>query len=50
MIPDGFSYAFDLSTPSCRLNNQPYDPTDTVNTQHYVIDGFILSPNTERNP
>ena len=23
----------------------PYDPADTVNTQYYVIDGFIVSPN-----
>ena len=44
-LPEGFSYAFDLSVPSCRLLNQPYDPADTANTQHYVIDGFILSPN-----
>ena len=25
--------------------NQPYDPSDAANTQYYVIDGFILSPN-----
>lgn len=45
MIPDGFTFAYDTSTPSCRLNNQPYDASDTVNTQYYVIDGYILSPN-----
>ena len=45
MLPEGWSYAYDLSVPSCRLLNQPYDPADTENTQHYVIDGFILSPN-----
>ena len=45
MLPEGWSYAYDLSVPSCRLLNQPYDPADTDNTQHYVIDGFILSPN-----
>ena len=44
-LPEGFTYAFDLSTPSCRLLNQPYDPSDAANTQYYVIDGFILSPN-----
>jgi len=44
-LPEGWSYACDLSTPSCRLLNQPYDPSDMENTQHYVIDGFILSPN-----
>ena len=45
MLPEGWSYAYDLSVPSCHLLNQPYDPADTENTQHYVIDGFILSPN-----
>ncbi|MBQ3481334.1 MAG: endonuclease [Oscillospiraceae bacterium] len=44
-LPEGFSFAYDLSVPSCRLLNQPYDPGDTVNTQHYVIDGLIVSPN-----
>ena len=47
MLPAGWSYACSLDVPSCRLLNQPYDPNDTVNTQHYVIDGFILSPNVE---
>ncbi|MBQ6465276.1 MAG: endonuclease/exonuclease/phosphatase family protein [Oscillospiraceae bacterium] len=45
MLPEGWSFVFDLETPSCRLLNQPYDPTDTVNTQYYVIDGYIVSPN-----
>ena len=44
-LPDGFRFAFDFSTPSCRLLNQPYDPADLENTQHYTIDGFIVSPN-----
>ena len=44
-LPGGFQLVFDDSTPTCRLLNQPYDPADTVNTQYYVIDGFILSPN-----
>ena len=44
-LPEGFSFVYDLSVPSCRLLNQPYDPSDTVNTQHYVIDGLIVSPN-----
>lgn len=47
LLPEGWSYAYDLETPSCRLLNKPYDPADTKNTQHYVIDGFILSPNVE---
>ncbi len=44
---EGWKYAYDSKTPTCRLLNQPYDPSDTVNTQYYVIDGFILSPNVE---
>ena len=47
MLPEGWSYAYSLDVPSCRLLNQPYNPADTANTQHYVIDGFILSPNVE---
>ena len=46
-LPEGFGYAYDLLVPSCRLLNQPYDPTDTENTQYYVIDGFIVSPNVK---
>ena len=45
MLPEGFGYAYDLTVPSCRLLNQPYNPADTENTQYYVIDGFIVSPN-----
>ncbi|MFR6426479.1 MAG: hypothetical protein ACLUNO_13905 [Oscillospiraceae bacterium] len=33
--------------PTCRLDNQPYD-AESEATQHYVIDGFILSPNVSR--
>lgn len=47
LLPEGWSFAYDLTTPSCRLLNQPYDPADTENTQYYVIDGFIVSPNVE---
>ena len=36
---------FDDSVPTCRLLNQPYNPADTANTQYYVIDGMIVSPN-----
>lgn len=45
-LPEGWSYAWDSSTPTCRLLNQPYDPRSSE-TQYYVIDGFILSPNVE---
>ena len=47
LLPEGWRYVYDNETPSCRLLNQPYDPTDAEHTQHYVIDGFILSPNVE---
>ena len=47
LLPEGFQFAFDSAVPTCRLLNQPYDPGDTVNTQYYVIDGFIVSPNVK---
>lgn len=43
-LPTGWRYAYDDSTPTCRLLNQPYDPSSPL-TQYYVIDGFIVSPN-----
>ncbi|MCI8560857.1 MAG: endonuclease/exonuclease/phosphatase family protein [Dorea sp.] len=43
-LSEGWKLAYDTSVPSCRLLNQPYDP-DSHDTQHYVIDGFIISPN-----
>lgn len=46
VLPDGWRLAYDTAVPSCRLLNQPYDPKSPL-TQHYVIDGFILSPNVE---
>lgn len=45
-LPEGWSYAYDSSTPTCRLLNQPYDRSSDK-TQYYVLDGFILSPNIE---
>ena len=47
LLPEGWRFSYDLDTPSCRLLNQPYDPSDTDHTQYYIIDGFILSPNVE---
>ena len=44
ILPQGWRFACDLDTPSCRLLNHPYDP-DPAGNQFYVIDGFILSPN-----
>lgn len=46
-IPQGFKCVFDSEVPSCRLLNQPYNPADTHGTQHYVLDGFIVSPNVK---
>lgn len=43
-LPQGWQYAYDASSPTCRLLNQPYDPNSSA-TQYYVIDGFIVSPN-----
>ena len=45
LLPEGWGLAYDLTVPSCRLLNQPYDPADAAGTQHYVIDGLIVSPN-----
>lgn len=44
MLPEGWRLAYDTAVPSCRLLNEPYDP-GSANTQYYVIDGFIVSPN-----
>lgn len=44
-LAEGWRYVWDDSVPTCRLLNQPYDPADTANTQYYVIDGFLASPN-----
>lgn len=44
ILPQGWQFACDLTVPSCRLLNHPYDP-DPAGNQFYVIDGFILSPN-----
>lgn len=49
IMPEGWALAYDMSTPTCRLLNQPYNPSDTEKTQYYVIDGFILSPNIQLN-
>ena len=47
LLPEAWCYGYDLIAPSCRLLNQPYDRSDPENTQYYVIDGYILSPNVE---
>ena len=42
-LPEGWQYAYDLTSPTCRLLDKPYDGSN----QLYVIDGFIVSPNVE---
>lgn len=44
-LPEGWQYAYDLSTPSCRSMEKAL--TDPATHQFYLIDGFILSPNIE---
>jgi endonuclease/exonuclease/phosphatase family metal-dependent hydrolase len=44
MLNPGWQYAFDGKIHSCRLLNQPYSG-NAADTQYYVIDGFIISPN-----
>lgn len=43
-LRNGWQYAYDDSVPTARLLNEPYNPR-SKNTQYYVIDGFIVSPN-----
>ena len=40
----GWAFVNDTSVPTSRLLNEPYDP-QSENTQYYMIDGLILSPN-----
>ena len=43
-LPEGWQYVYDENAPTCRLLNKPYEKESA---QHYVIDGFIVSPNVE---
>lgn len=43
-LPSGYTYAIDITKPTCRLLNEPYNKT-SANTQYYIIDGFIVSNN-----
>ena len=43
-LPEGFTFAYDTTTPSCRSLDRPLDAADP-DFQYYLIDGFILSPN-----
>lgn len=46
LLGEGWTLATDTSTPSCRRLNKPYNGNFEEN-EYWVIDGFILSPNTE---
>mgnify|MGYP000906777153 CR=1 FL=1 len=46
-LENGFVFAVDVATPTCRLLHQPYDSDNPENNQYYVIDGFIVSANVE---
>lgn len=41
ILPKGWQFAYDTTSATCRLLDQPYSDA----CQKYVIDGFILSPN-----
>ena len=42
-LPEGFGFAFDGLSPTCRLLDVPYKGNETP--QFYIIDGFIVSSN-----
>lgn len=46
-LENGFSFGVDITTPTCRLLDKPYDTENSDNNQYYVIDGFIVSNNIE---
>jgi endonuclease/exonuclease/phosphatase family metal-dependent hydrolase len=47
-LPDGFTYAYDLSVPTCRSLDKPYGGNRDDHFM-YVIDGFIVSGNIKVN-
>lgn len=47
-LPSEYTFAIDITKPSCRLLNDPYNKT-SPNTQYYIIDGFIVSSNIQIN-
>lgn len=44
-VDHNFTFGVDVTNPTCRLLNKPYDTVDSNNNQYYVIDGFIVSAN-----
>ena len=47
-LPQGYRFAFDARTPTCRALETPYDG-DRSAVVMYVIDGFIVSDNVKVN-
>jgi len=47
-LPDGFTYAYDLSVPTCRSLDRAYDGNREDYTL-YAIDGFVVSGNVKVN-
>jgi len=47
-LPTGFTYAFDLSVPTCRSLDKAYDGNRDDHTL-YAIDGYIVSDNIKIN-
>jgi len=47
-LPQGFSFVTDPSVPTCRSTHENYTG-DRANSQFYVIDGFLISPNIKVN-
>lgn len=45
-LPNNYSFQVDITSPSCRLLNEPYYK-ENPNTQYYIIDGYIVSSNIE---
>ena len=45
-LPEGWNFTYDMSNPTCRLLNKPYDEETS---QKYVLDGFVASPNVKVN-
>ena len=45
-LPKGFKFVTDLERPSSRLLNEVYSGSYD-NTQLYIIDGYIVSPNID---
>ncbi|MBO5478079.1 MAG: endonuclease [Clostridia bacterium] len=45
-LPEGWKFAVDVDSPTTRLLNEEYSG-NYENTQLYVVDGYIISPNIE---